>query len=83
MSRINKRAKRVLLGIDEHKKAKTSGTDVFKGLWVRQQRIGCDQREQSYLATTNAQGRARIKSELIRSALSKATAKRMLRSNHP
>jgi hypothetical protein len=32
MSRINKRAKRVLLGIDEHEKAKTSGTDVFKGL---------------------------------------------------
>jgi hypothetical protein len=26
---------------DEYEKAKTSGTDVFKGLWVRPMRKGC------------------------------------------
>jgi tRNA pseudouridine-54 N-methylase len=35
------------------------------------------------LGKINAQGKARIKSELIRRALSTTNAKRMLRSNHP
>ena len=37
----------MLLGTDENAKAKTTGTDVFEGLWVRPMRSGCDHREPS------------------------------------